>query len=192
MSAEDRVRWDRVFREQANTPYPDPDPLLLRYTPPHDAQPETEAPRALDLAAGVGQNGLWLLTQSYFVDLMDISRVALQRARQEMAMRNLRNANLLQVDADILQLPPAQYDLICVFRYMRRRLFPFLRGSLKPGGLIIYETFTLSYLEQVPAFNRVFLLQAGELAEQFNNWHIIHSEEVDCRAQLVAQKPHDA
>jgi 2-polyprenyl-3-methyl-5-hydroxy-6-metoxy-1,4-benzoquinol methylase len=127
MSSEDRIRWDNAYRQRLHRAYPSPDPLLLQFTPPLDkalgnkvsdaeAQDdenshtpdnlEESVTRALDLAAGWGQNGLWLAEQGYNVDIMDISRVALQRARAEMAVRNLRNINLLQMDVDDLQLEP--------------------------------------------------------------------------------------
>jgi tellurite methyltransferase len=197
MSAEDRLRWDKVFQAQldANAPYPAADPLLLRYAPPVDADtaqpddPTGHIPRALDLAGGLGQNALWLAQQGYTVDLLDISRVALERARQEMAVRNLRNVNLLQMDVDRLQLEAAQYDLICVFRYLKRHLFALLKMALKPGGLMIYESITLEYLRHVPEFNRDFLLQQGELAGFFAGWQLVHQQEPDHRAQVVVQKP---
>lgn len=186
MSVDDRMRWDAVFERKASQPYPAPDPLLLQYTPP---VPPDRTPRALDVAAGVGQNGLWLAEQGYHTDIMDISRVALQRARAEMGMRNLRNINLLQVDLDNLQLEAATYDLICVFRYLQRRLFGLLKMATASGGRIIYETFNMRYLEQVPAFNRAFLLEPGELAGYFQDWQIVFQEDSGAVSRIVAVKP---
>jgi tellurite methyltransferase len=151
---------------------------------------EESVTRALDLAAGWGQNGLWLAEQGYNVDIMDISRVALQRARAEMAVRNLRNINLLQMDVDDLQLEPEQYDLLCVFRYLKRHLFPLLKLTTRSGGRIIYETFNRRYLEIVPDFNQDYLLEIGELRSFFSNWQIRHYEETDHNARIVAIKPH--
>lgn len=184
MTAEDRVRWDNYFRSRARDPYPDPDPLLLQTVPP--ALPNM---RALDLCGGLGQNGLWLAEQGYIVDIMDISRVALQRARTEMTLRNLRNVNLLQADVDTLQLDPETYDLVCMFRYLRRDLFPKIARALRPGGRIVYETFHVGYLEAVPNFNRAFLLERGELPRYFAGWQVLHYEETAHAAQLVALKP---
>ncbi len=186
MSVDDRTRWDTIFERKATQPYPAPDPLLLQYTPP--VPPET-TPRALDVAAGVGQNGLWLAEQGYHTDLMDISRVGLRRARAEMGMRNLRNANLLQVDLDNLQLEASTYDLICVFRYLKRRLFSLLKMATVPGGRIIYETFNMRYLETVPAFNQKFLLEPGELYDHFRDWRILFREDSGTISRIVAVKP---
>jgi len=184
MTAEDRVRWDTYFRSRAHDPYPDPDPLLLQFTPPAVGEM-----RALDLCGGLGQNGLWLAEQGYTVDIMDISRVALNRARVEMTLRNLRSVNLLQVDVDELQLELATYDLVCVFRYLQRELFPQIARAVRPGGRVIYETFHVGYLESVPNFNRAFLLERGELRQQFVGWRRLYDEETDQIARLVAVKP---
>jgi SAM-dependent methyltransferase len=185
MSADDRVRWDEVFRLKAQAPYPAPDPLLLQLTP----APTREGARGLDLCGGLGQNGLWLAEQGYLTDILDISRVALQRARQEMASRNLRNVNLLQVDVDELALERSHYDVVCVFRYLRRDLFPKIAASVAHGGRIIYETYNMRYLEKVPEFNRSFLLYLDELPRFFEGWQTLYFEEHDHTTRYVGLKP---
>lgn len=198
MSAQDRIRWDEIFNKRTLEDYPSPDNLLMEYAPAPD---DDETPRALDLASGLGQNGLWLAEQGYNTDLMDISRVGLQRARAEMSMRNIRNANLLQVDIDKLvlrrkgnceqvhEICPNHYQLIAVFRYLRRPLFPIFQEALASGGRIIYETFNTTYLEQVPDFNPDFLLKIGELEDAFSSWRFIHYDESSHITQMVAIKP---
>lgn len=186
MSVDDRVRWDQVFRQRLSQPYPDPDPLLLHYTPPLEQE---TTHYALDLAGGFGQNGLWLAAQGYLTDIIDISRVALNRARQEMAIRNIRYANLLQIDVDGLRLEANHYDVVCVFRYLKRDLFPLIKLAVKPGGRIIYESFNLHYLEIVPGFNPKFLLDMGELATFFSDWNILYEEEEKHNSRVIAVKP---
>ena len=187
MASEDRVRWDTIFRERRTQIYPAPDPILLEYTPP--ILPQDELPRALDLAAGLGQNGMWLAEQGYQTDIMDISRVALERAKQEMSIRNLRNVNLLQMDIDDLELEQNSYDLICVFRYLKRSTFGLLKMATRRGGRVIYETFNLRYLEQVPQFNKKFLLKDHELYDVFSDWQILSHEEETHISRIVAVKP---
>lgn len=185
MSVEDRVRWDNIFRKRARAPYPAPDPFLLQYAPP--AHKPTL--RALDLAGGVGQNGLWLAEQGYEVDVMDISRVALKRALAEMGMRNLRRVNLLQMDVDALELKAAEYDLVCVFRYLKRSIFPAIKAAVRPGGRVIYETFNLHYLDIVPEFNRDFLLEEYELESFFSDWRVLFVEDAGHVSRIVALRP---
>jgi SAM-dependent methyltransferase len=189
MTAEDRVRWDRVYRADEARPYPAPDPLLFEAVPP----PTSDTARALDFAGGVGQNGLWLAEHGYAVDIVDVSRVALNRARSEMAIRNLRRVNLLPLDVDTLvdesSLPHEGYEVVAVFRYLKRDLFPVLATAVKPGGRLIYETFNRRYLQVVPQFNLQFLLEDGELPTAFPNWQVLHYSEQDHRTQFVAVKP---
>lgn len=186
MSANDRVRWDKVYKQREHEPYPDPDPLLLQYTPSLEAD---EKRTALDLAGGVGQNALWLASQGYIVDLMDISRVALNRARTEMVVQNIRNVNLLQIDVDNIQLEANTYDLVTVTRYLKRDLFPTIKASIKPQGRVIYSTFNINYLEHVPDFNTAFLLSMGELRSFFTSWNILYDEEINHNSYIVAMKP---
>jgi len=186
MSAEDRIRWDKIYRERKGKAFPKPDPLLYEYVPP---VPRRDEHRALDLAGGIGQNALWLATQGYVVDLMDVSRIALTRARVEMAMRNLRNINLLQVDLDDYTLKENYYDVLIIFRYLKRSAWDQIRASVVPGGRLIYESLNLNYLELVPEFNAEFLLHPGELADIFSLWNIIYEEDEEHISRIVAVKP---
>lgn len=186
MSVADRSRWDQVYREIAVVPYPPPDPLLFDFTPPVMDEQEH---RALDLAAGLGQNGLWLAEQGYTVDVLDVSRVALLRAQAEAGQRGLRNLNLLPVDLDTYELPDEHYELVCVFRYLNRELFSALRRTVQPGGRIIYETFNERYRDFMPSFNPEYLLNVGELAGYFADWTLLHHVEDTHLSRVVAQKP---
>lgn len=186
MTAQQRVHWDEIYRARNADPYPPPDPLLFEFTPPIADDAEH---RALDLASGVGQNGLWLAAQGYVVDLIDISRVALLRAQAEMGKRGLRNVNLYPTDLDTYEFAQNQYEVICVFRYLQRDLFPQIRNAIIPGGRIIYETFNQRHLQSVPDFNPEYLLGQGELAGYFADWRILHHREGKQVSQLVAVKP---
>jgi 2-polyprenyl-3-methyl-5-hydroxy-6-metoxy-1,4-benzoquinol methylase len=186
MAHEDRARWDTIYRQRSQQQFPDPDPFLFDYTPPVSAHEER---RALDIAGGQGQNGLWLAAQGYTVDVMDISRMALARGRQEMIARGLRRLNFLPVDLDTVELEPEHYDVVCVFRYLKRDLFPALRACVRPGGRIIYETYNTHYQEIVPAFNPAFLLQPGELAGLFADWKLLHASDTQHVSRLAALKP---
>ena len=188
MSGADRLRWDEVYGEMNNDPYPQPDPLLFDYTPPIDDEDEDEH-RALDLACGMGQNGLWLASQGYLVDLLDVSRIALLRAQAEATKRGLRELNLLPVDLDQHELPSDHYELVSVFRYLKRDLFPALRRTVHPGGRILYETFNRRYLQLVPKFNPAYLLEVGELVGYFADWNILSYTEDSHLSHIVAVKP---
>jgi SAM-dependent methyltransferase len=187
MSIRDRQHWDGVYQGRAGQPMPAPDPLLLTATPPVSAT--GEPPVALDLACGMGQNGLWLAEQGYVVDLIDISRAALRRAQAEAAARRLRQINLLQADLDEITPERERYDLVCVFRFFDPRLMPAIRAAVKPGGRIIYETFNVHHLQTRPDFNPAYLLHPGDLFGYFGDWRVLHSGESGEMSHLVAIKP---
>lgn len=186
MSAEDRAKWNARYRDRAGDSYPRPDLLLLDYTPP---LPPNRPGRALDLAGGVGQNGLWLAEQGYVVDIMDISRAGLDRARTEMAARKIRAVNLLCVDLDHTPLPTDTYDVVCVFRYLNRALLPSLLTTVRSGGRLIYETFSPLARESRPDLNPDYCLAPGELASAFPKWRVLRDTEDGVWAQFVAIKP---
>jgi len=185
MSAHDRDHWDTTYeRRIGEGRFPPPDPLLLQFTPP----PEADA-RALDLAAGLGQNSLWLAEQGYTVDVMDISRVALNHAYDEAMERRLRTLNFYHVDLDEVQLGTGVYDVICVFRFLKRELMPQLRAAVRPGGRIVYQTFNIHRLDTMPDANPDYLLQPGELPGYFADWRLVYHAERGNTAQVVAVKP---
>jgi hypothetical protein len=185
VTAADREHWDEVYRQRDDEPLPPPDPLLLQFTPPVAAG---QSARALDLAGGLGQNGLWLASQGYRVDVLDISRVALERAQSEASARRLRQMNFYLVDLDQITLDVDTYDLICVFRFLKRDLFPPLRAAARAGARVVYQTFTVQRLNTQPDANPDYLLRPGELAGYFADWKLVHKDEYRDIAQLVALK----
>jgi len=185
MSIRDRQHWDARFRALQDGPFPAPDPLNFQYTPP----PEGLEARALDLACGLGQNGLWLAEQGYSVDLLDISREALRRAQAEARRRGTRRVNFLQVDLDEAALRSEAYDVVCIFRYFQRDLFPRIRGCVAPGGRVICQTYTTGARAVMPEISADVLASEGELAGLFADWTVLRSSESDIMAQVVAVRP---
>lgn len=199
MAARDRAYWDTVYRAyQAEAQeYPAPNPLLFMYTPPVLQTVDQESdnvPCALDLAAGLGQNGLWLASQGYSVDLVDISRVGLMLAQNEAAERGVRHVNFLQTDLDdstplaFAEQRP-QYDVLAIFQFFRRDLIRDLRAAVKPGGRVICETWNVHALDVDTESTRESLLEPGELAGYFADWHVLRHADVNGMSQIVAIKP---
>ena len=96
-------------------------------------------------------------------------------------------------DLTAFPLPPAVFHLVVVTRYLQRDLWPSLRGTVVPGGCVIYETFTVRQraLGTGPA-SADHLLEPGELRAAFDEWDVLFSEEVsapEAMARLVARKP---
>jgi SAM-dependent methyltransferase len=77
-----------------------------------------------------------------------------------------------------LPLAPASCAALLVFRFLHRPLVSHLVTTLQPGGLLLYETFTIHQrdLGYGPK-NEHFLLRDGELRELFAALEVIDSWE---------------
>lgn len=151
----------------------------------------------LDLACGDGHNGLFLASKGFSMILADRSEEALQQARQSADSLGVV-VTLRHVDLEKENANPFKYDVfsaVLVFRYLHRPLIPFIRKSLRSGGLLMYETFTTKQAQFGKPKNPEHLLNPGELLSWFQDWEIIHSFEGikeyprKAIAQLICRKP---
>ena len=151
----------------------------------------------LDLACGTGRNGLMLAENGIPVMFADRSASALETIEQRLTEDKLPGRTW-QVDLEQPGVNPfssVRFNAIIVFRYLHRPLFPSLLSAVKPGGLIIYETFTIENRNFGRPNNPDFLLKPGELKTLFQDWEIIDYFEGVLNnpdravAQIVARKP---
>jgi len=102
---------------------------------------------ALDLACGCGRDAVFLAAGGWKVTGVDILPDALRRA-QELARRYqpaIEPICWLKMDLEAVDTPPefeSGFDLILGFRYLHRPLLERLISWLRPGGNLVYETFT--------------------------------------------------
>lgn len=133
--------------------------------------------RALDIAAGLGSNSLFLADQGFDVDAVDISDVAMTQLKG----RHPRVTAICE-DLDYYSIPEKQYDLILSTHFLNRRLFPLIIEGLKPGGVVIIETFMegdhQADAREGPS-NRDYLLRPNELLLAFLKLHVLYYEEKD-------------
>ena len=125
--------------------------------------------RALDVAAGQGRNALYLAHQGWTVEAIDRDAIALDQLRATASARTHLALTTSVLDLEPDGLPPPelgkeQFDVITVFFYLYRPLFPALITALKPGGLLAYETFLLeNHLRYGHPRRREFCLDSNEL-----------------------------
>lgn len=182
MSQKDRLRWNRKWAERSEGSAVNP--LLLAH------EGLLGSGLALDVACGRGQNSVWLASHGYLTLGVDISRVALAEARATAASNGVARKNLfVQVDLDCWRPPTTTFDLVVVFRFLDRDLYRPLQRSVRPGGLLFYETRHLGIRRRLPDANPDYLLRPGELAQVFAGWQVIAYAEGNENAQLVARKP---
>ena len=142
---------------------------------------------ALDLACGRGRHALLLAAAGLQVRAVDIDagKVAdLAATAERLGMPVI--AEVLDLESGAPNLGSAAYELIVGFRYLHRPLFPALAEALKPGGLLLYETFTTAQAESGHPVNRDFLLEAGELSQLVSPLEVVRSREGEHDGAQVA------
>jgi SAM-dependent methyltransferase len=154
---------------------------------------------ALDLACGRGRHALALARLGVCVIGLDrdpgrlaaLSAAARAEALPVRALRADLEAN------DTLPLASASCASVLVFRYLHRPLAGEIVRVLRPGGWLLYETFTLAQRELAAhPRNPAFLLEPGELPRLFPALLVLRAEEArvaapgpEAVARLVARKP---
>jgi SAM-dependent methyltransferase len=121
---------------------------------------------------------------------VDISRVALVAAQRAAVHHGVwRHVLFVQADLDYWRPPRESFDLVVVFRFLDRRLYPALKESVRPGGLVVYGTRHRGILDRIPDANPAYLLERGELRAEFSRWRILLDAEGAENAALIARKP---
>jgi len=194
MEQEEKSRWDARYTERPEA-WLDPDEFLVRaYEQFLQSQP---AGLALDLAGGAGRNSLFLIEKGWRVELIDISEVALEIATKKFhSVRAGAAIGTLITEAVDLNQPidlgHDRYNLIVIFYFLRRELFPALISALKPGGILVYRTYTIDRMN-VPGgpSDPAYLLQPDELRRAFSSLEILYYNETKtgkAAAELVGKR----
>ena len=123
----------------------------------------------LDVACGRGRHAKIFLDKNLKV-------VAVDREPQD-----IPGARFIQADIENGPWPleGEQFEGIVVTNYLHRPLFEILKRSLKPNGILIYETFMQGNERFGRPSNPAFLLRPGELLEAFAGLAVLGFEEGD-------------
>ena len=180
MTQKDRCRWDARYISQA---------------PPHGAALEppgvfaayaNEFPssgRALDLACGHGLGGVWLARRGLDVWGLDISPVAIGRARDLARRERVHDRcrfDVADLDDGLPAGPPV--DVILCHKFRDRRLDRAIIERLVPGGLL-----AIAVLSEVGAAPGPFRAVPGELSAAFADLEATVAGEGEGRAWLLAR-----
>lgn len=188
--------WDERFRRGEHAAA-EVDPVIAlskKYWPLLPGDQGDRKPRALDIASGAGRHAVYLALQGFDVTAVDISSEALSRVTERAASQNAsvetRQMDLENGEADFGE---SLYDLVAVFFYLHRPLFPALRRAIRPGGIIVYKTYSVDQL-RYPGRprHRMHMLEHNELLREFSDFRVLrYEEEWDGKgtASLIAQKP---
>jgi len=142
---------------------------------------------ALDVACGRGRHALWLARHGF-------ETTAIDRDPQAVAALNARaraegltlSATAMDIESGVAALGEAVYDVVVAVHYLHRPLFPALLAALRPGGVLVYETFTRAQAARGRPTNPAFLLEAGELRRLVAGLDILDEREGDFEGRMVA------
>jgi rhodanese-related sulfurtransferase len=143
--------------------------------------------RALDVACGRGRHALLLAGAGFRVDAVDrdaarVGALAEVARRLELAV----DARVLDLEAGPVELGNGFYDLVLVFHYLHRPLFPAILRALAPGGLLLYETFTTAQAARGKPTNPDYLLEPGELLARVAPLAVLREREGEFEGRMVA------
>jgi SAM-dependent methyltransferase len=156
---------------------------------------------ALDVATGSGRNAFWLAAHG-------LSTLAIDRDADRIeAIRRTAEERQLPLRAEVVDLESTVesgfsrtsavesgfsrtfsqiYDVIVVVHYLHRPLFPALRDALRPGGILVYETFTRAQAQRGKPTNPAFLLEPGELRALVAPLDVVAEREGDFEGKMLA------
>ncbi|MDR4487743.1 MAG: class I SAM-dependent methyltransferase [Nitrospirales bacterium] len=184
---QDQERWNHKYDTDNYLFGRDPIPFLKDHI---DLLPKG---KALDLAMGEGRNGVYLATQGFEVTGVDISETGLHKAQALASEKGVPLTTLL-ADLEQYEIPPNTFDVIICTYYLQRDLFPKIAAALKPGGMVLIETYTMDHLQYRPTFNPAYLLEPNELLGLLPGLRVWRYQDVDdgytAFASILAQKPH--
>lgn len=145
----ERARWNEKHRSGGR---PVPSIPLLLY------QGRLTKGKALDVAGGPGENAAVLALAGWAVTVVDLSDVAVERARRR--ARELK-ADVHVVQADARRLPfRGPFDTVVVTRFLDRSIAAELVGLLAPGGTLFCE-------QPLVGISERFLVRPGEIPRLF-------------------------
>ena len=183
-ASNDQTRWDKYYNMEEFLYGTEPIPFLKNNI---SLLPKN---KALDLAMGEGRNGVYLATQGFDVLGLDISPIGLNKA-QQLAKHFNTTIQTRVVDLENYQLEKNSYDVIICTYYLQRDLFNQIKASLKPGGMVLIETFNSDYLKY-SRFPKKYLLKHNELLEIFKDFKVIRYQMYDdgkeAFSSIIAQK----
>jgi SAM-dependent methyltransferase len=142
---------------------------------------------SLDVACGSGRHAIWLAEQGYPTLAVDRDATAIDGLAHEAARRGLPiRTQVVDLENGQVFFQAESFDLIVVVHYLHRPLFPWLVSALRPGGVLVYETFTRAQAARGKPTNPAFLLEPGELLTLVKPLEILTSREGDYDGRMVA------
>lgn len=139
----------------------------------------------LSLCEGEGRNAVFLAALGLDVLGVDSSDVGLAKAQKLAAARNVTIRTEVADLADFTPAPNTFGAVISIFAHLpsalRSRVYPLVERSLKPGGIILLEAYTLAQLPRTTGGPKDpdLLMSAIGLRQEFPGCEVLLARELD-------------
>lgn len=194
-------QWEERFARPGYWVGAEPAPFLV------EALPFLPRGRAIDVASGEGRNAVLLAVRGWQVTAIDrasaghakTEALAAERgvatSRRSFAEWQQARNGLVLVEADLerVALPAAAFDAVVCINFLERSLFPAMERALRPGGVLVYQTYTVHQLDYPEGPRDLqYLLQPDELRNAFPALETLYYSESNSGkgiACLLARRP---
>ena len=126
--------------------------------------------QVLDVACGNGRHAAYLASLGHQVTGIDRNADALAQLPPSV------HAVQADIENGPWPLPKQQFDAVVVTNYLWRALWPHILGSVRAGGVLMYETFAQGNEAYGKPSRPDFLLTPNELLQVCTGWHIVAYE----------------
>lgn len=152
--------------------------------------------KVLDMGMGEGRNAVFLAQKGHQVTGVDISSVAVKKSYMLAKEFNVRIKGVV-ASLEKYKIPDETFDAIICFYYVDRSLITKIQKWLKPGGILIYEAYTLAQ-RNLPSNRKEptsYFLKPQELLSMFPGMTVLKYEEPlhekKYRASIILKKAQD-
>jgi len=147
----------------------------------------------LDMGMGEGRNAVFLAQKGYKVTGIDISSVAVKKAHLLAQEFGVKIKGVVASLKDY-KIPPQSFDAIICFYFVDRTLIDKMKSWLKPGGIIIFEAYTVNQkaTRSKPKIDEAYILKEQELLKLFSGMRVLKYEEPlhekEFRSSIILKK----
>lgn len=147
----------------------------------------------LDMGMGEGRNAVFLAQKGYRVTGVDISSVAVKKAYMLAEEFGVKFKGVVASLNDY-KITPGSFDAIICFYYVDRSLIEKMKTWLKPGGILMYEAYTVREVKgkKKAEYTPEYYLKEQELLHMFPGMRVLKYEEPlhekEFRSSIVLMK----
>jgi SAM-dependent methyltransferase len=149
----------------------------------------------LDMGMGEGRNAVFLAQKGYKVTGVDLSSVAVKKSYLLAQEFGVKIKGVVASLKDY-KIPPASFDAIICFYWVDRSMTEKIKTWLKPGGILIYEAYTLREKDRLgakrPDSQVDNYLREQELIKLFSGMRVLKYEEPlhekEFRSSIILRK----